>query len=483
MKPIIGLLIFFMSSYASGKTFTEFDLVQMIENSPQLKGLEAQVERLESEINGVMVNFSPTLDAALKYNNTKEPPLIFFNPAPEPFYSAEVKLNHNTLHGVGYSLGLLGESFETAPSNDPTVFTFNSARLNPTFSVSMDLLKNRLGSETGNQVKSLKSRQKALILEKEILKERLAAEIRKLFWTHNILNEKRKLNISILGLSEKLQKDIRKKKKQGFAESGDLYSVESQTAGQKTNIALLTYRIGLVKKTLSTTLPDLPGNFELQTVEMDTDAEKVFFKCLNAIISKKETPFELSYVSEQLKEKNTALAFTEASLESFSKPSLKFFGQISGSHVDNRLMDASSDYLAEARYGFSVGLNFSMPLTNYMKKQRENLIKAERYQINSENESIKSELTALHIETVNSINLLNNAFADQKASTLALAKSYNFKQKQYNQARADLFEVIREQDKYLMSQLNQLDIIQIIVDSLLNYKSKFQKFSCQGVTL
>lgn len=483
MKALLLLFLIFTASTGIARTFTEFDLVEMVDSSPTLKSLESQIERLDSEINGVMVNFSPTLEAAFAYNDTEEQPLIIFEPPPQPFYSGEVKLNHNTVYGVGYSIGFLGESIETAPPTDPNGFAFNSARFNPTASVSMDLLRNRFGNESANQVKSLKARQRSLQLEREIVKESLTSEIRKMFWSHNILIEKKKINLSLLDLSKKLLKDIKRKKRQGFVESGDLYSAQSQTSGQKTNIALINYQIEKVKKMLSSLLPGLPAAYELKTVEMSDEASEVFFKCLDTIIANKETPFHLSYYSEQMNEKKMSLSYTEASLESFNMPSLRVFGELSGAHVDSRFARASGDFIDEAQYGYTVGLNFSLPLTAHLKKQQENLINSERYQINSENEKQKAELMALHQETVRSIKLLNQALVDQRQTTEALAKSYNFKQKQYNQARADLFDVTQEQNNYLSSQLNQLDIVQIIIESLLDYRAKFQKFTCQGVTI
>ena len=484
MKAFLLLFFFIFTSYNGiARTFTEFELVEMVDSSPTLKNLEAQIEKLDSEINGVMVNFSPTLEAAFNYNDTDEPPLIIFDPPPQPFYSGELKLNHNTVYGLGYSVGFLGESILTAPPTNPNGFQFNAARLNPTASVSMELLKNRFGDESANQVKSLKARQKALQYEREITKERLTSEVRKLFWSHNILVEKRKLNRSLLELSEKLLKDVQRKNKQGFAEAGDLYSAQSQTSGQKTNIALLNYQVERIKKTLATILPGVPPVFELKTVEMSDEASKVFFKCLDTIVANKETPFHLSYYSEQMNEKKMALSYTEASLESFNMPTLRLFGQISGSHVDSNFADASGDYLDQAKYGYTIGLNFSMPLTSHLKRQQENLISSERYQINSENEEQKAELIALHLETIRSIKLLNQALVDQRQASQALAKSYSFKQKQYDQARADLFDVTQEQNNYLASQINQLDIVQVIIEALLDYRASFQKFTCQGVTI
>jgi outer membrane protein TolC len=482
MKALVLLFLIFTASTGIARTFTEMELVEMIESSPTLKSLESQIERLDSEINGVMVNFSPTLEAAFAYNDTEEQPLIIFEPPPQPFYSADIKLNHSTVYGIGYSLGFLGESIETAPPSDPNGFQFNSARFNPTASVSMDLLRNRFGSESANQVKSLKARQRALQLEREIAKEKMTSEIRKLFWSHNILIEKRKINLSLLDLSEKLLKDIKRKKSQGFVESGDLYSAQSQTSGQKTNIALINYQIEKVKKTLSTFLPGLPIDYDLKTVEMNDQAQEIFFKCLDSVVANKETPFHLSYYSEQMNEKKMALSYTEESLQSFNLPSLRLFGEISGAHVDSRFVRATSDFLDEANFGYTVGLNFSLPLTAHLRKQQKNLIISERYQINSENEEQKAELIALHQETVRSIKLLNQALVDQRQTTTSLSKSYSFKQKQYNQARADLFDVTQEQNNYLSSQLNQLDIVQIIIEALLDYRAKFQKFTCQGVT-
>ena len=272
MKALLLLLPIFIASTGIGRTFTEYDLVEMVESSPTLKGLEAQVERLDSEINGVMVNFSPTLEAAFTHNETKEPPLILFNPPPQPFYSGELRLNHNTLYGVDYSVGFLGESINTAPPTDPNGFAFNSARFNPAVSISMELLKNRFGVESSNQVKSLKAKQRALRLERKIVKENLTSEIRKLFWSYSILLEKKKINLSLLNLSEKLLKDIKKKKRQGFVESGDLYSAQSQTLGQKTNITLIKYQIERVKKSLSSLLPDLPIDYDLKTMEISSGA-------------------------------------------------------------------------------------------------------------------------------------------------------------------------------------------------------------------
>ena len=200
-------------------------------------------------------------------------------------------------------------------------------------------------------------------------------------------------------------------------------------------------------------------------------------------MANKETPFHLSYYSEQMNEKKDSLSYTEASLDSFARPSLRFFGEFSGSHVDSRLRHAYGDFLDEVQYGYTVGLNFSLPLTSHLKNQRKNLIASTRYQINSENEERKAQLRALHSETVRSIKLLNQALIDQSQTTQALSGSYNFKKRQYNQARADLFDVIQEQNNYLSSQLNQLDIVQVIIESLLDYKAKFQKFTCHGVNI
>ena len=485
MKAIFLLFSIFTVSTGIARTFTEFELVEMVESSPRLKGFESQIERLDSKINGVMLNFSPTLEAALTYKDTEEPPLILFEPPPQPFYSSELKLNHKTLYGLGYSIGVLGESITTAPADPtkPNSFAFDAARLSPKVSVSMDLLKNRFGNESANQVKSLKAMQRALQLERKIVKEGLTSEIRKLFWNYNILIKKKKINLNLLDLSENFLRDIKRKKSQGFVENGDLYSAQSQTSGQKTNIALINYQIERVKKALSSLLPGLPAVYDLKTIEINDEAYEVFIKCLNAIIANKETPFHLSYHLEQMNEKKRSLSYTEVSLKSFSMPSLRAFGELSGAHVDPRFLDASKDFLDEARYGYTVGLNFSLPLTSHARKQQKNLINSERYQINSENEGQKAELIALHQEILRSVKILNQALIDQRTASQALSKSYSFKQKQYNQARADLFDVTQEQNNYLSSQLNQLDIVKVIIDAFLDYKAKFQKFTCQGVIL
>ncbi len=478
---ILAMIVFnFSAQVNAAVVFSEPELLEMLEQSPHLKAFEAQIEKVEAQINGTLLNFSPNLEATLRYNRTNEPSLIIFDPPPKPYYSTEVKLNNNTMYGVGYSLGVLGESIESLPSDDPGAFSFNSARINPTFSVSMDLLKNRFGSETLNQVRSLRANLKTLNIEKEITKENLNAKLRTLFWTHNILVEKRKINERLLVLSKKLLKDIRKKKKDGLVESGDLYSAQSQTSGQNSNVALISYQIEKVKKNLSSLLPNLPLSYDLKTVQLGSEDSKVFYNCLQTILSYKEAPLELSYLSNQIDERKKSLNFVEDSLKSFSKPSLKIMAQLSGSNVDTRYLQALEDYADESRYGFSVGLSFSMPLSNYSKKQRKNLINSERFQVKSENEKDKAELRALHQETISGIKLLNQALKDQKDTTSTLEKSYKFKQKQYKQARVDLFDVIQEQNNYLGSELNQLNIVQVIVETLLEYKSKFQKFSCQG---
>lgn len=475
------------STRTKAQTYNEVDLMELIDESPQLKKINSQIERLQAEINGTMVNFGPALESSIKYNNTDETPLIVFQPPNQPYYSAEIKLNHYTQYGVGYSLGVLGESLTSGPQGadalaNPGVFSINSARVNPKASITFDLLKNRFGSETLNQVKSLQAQMRSLELQKEITREDLVVQLRKLYWNYNILIEKKELNEEILTLTIKLLRNIERKQKDGFVEKGDLYSAQSQKSGQKANISLLKYQIEQIKKNMLTLLPGLPLGFEIETAKISGN-EKFFDVCLKTILNREDVPLDWSYYTEQMRENQTALNFTKDSLESFSQPELKLFGEISGTQVDTRLRDAAGDYLDRADYGYTLGLTFNMPLSSSLKKQRDNLMNSEEFRVKSENQIQRLELKALHEETKNTIILLNEALEDQKETSSSLKKSYEFKQKQYNQARVDLLDVLQEQNNYLSSQVNQLDISKIVVDALLGYKAKFQKFSCEGAVL
>lgn len=484
MRFFIVLLFVSTGIQTFAQTYNEAELMSLIDDSPQLKKLNSQIEKLQAELNGTLVNFGPALESSIKYNNTNETPLIIFQPPNQPYYSAEVKLNHYTKYGVGYSVGVLGESLTSGPQGadalaNPGDFSINSARVNPKASITFDLLKNRFGSETLNQLKSLEAQMKSLKLQKEITKEDLIVQLRKYYWNYNILVEKKELNQEILILTKRLLKNIQKKQQDGFVEKGDLYSAQSQKSGQKANISLLKYQIEQIKKSMMMLLPALPIGFKLETIKI-SEPEKFFDLCLKSILNRDEVPLDWSYYTEQMYEKQKALNYTKDSLESFSMPELKLFGELSGTQVDTRLRDAAGDYLDRADYGYTLGLTFNMPLSSSLQKQRENLMNSEEFRVKSENQMQKLELRALHEETKNTIKLLNEALKDQRETSSSLKKSYEFKQKQYTQARVDLLDVLQEQNNYLTSQVNQLDISKIVVDALLGYKSKFQKFTCEG---
>lgn len=476
MKLLLFFIVGLSPAFSNSKSLSEQELLSYIETSPQMLQVRAQLAQINASLEQTKSVFAPRIESSVYYNKTKEPSLVVFSPPNQPFYNGEVLLKQQTKHGLRYSIGFKGESLTSDAAN------INSARFSPSLSVSLPLLRDSFGSQSRNNFKALDLQSSALKLEERISKEALSAEVRKLFWNFSILNEKQVINQELLGLTKKLLKDVRKKKRQGFVESGELLAVESQNSGQNANLLMVKYQVENIKKALKVLLPDLPNDFDLEIYNLTGKADLLKI-CLQKIQSYKKTPMKWALASEKVKNLEKALAHSKTALKTFNLPELELFGTYSGAHVDQRLQKAFDDFSSQGRYGFSVGLRFSASLSAFVGKEKEKRLASETYKSKSQVYSIKSDLDSTHMEARKSVAILDQALKEQKKSSQSLRRSYLFKKKQYAQARADLSDVLLEQNNYLKSRLAQLDISKLVVDTLLNYKSKFQSFTCNEVGL
>ena len=452
------------------KQFTEIDLLRMIKTSPNALLIKSEIESFNSNLQNTLKNFSPRLRVISSYSKTNETPLIEFEPPEDPFYSTEVLVEHQTRYGFAYSAGIAGQSLESKP-------TIDSAQINPKIGVHLDLWKNRFGRRYGNQIKSIEKSLEGLKKEETRVIKSLENLIKQFLWNYTTLQGQININKNILKLTENLVNDLNKKKRSGFVESSDVLEAKAELSSQEAQLSLLKYQNLQIRRGLLELLPELPNDFEIQTYNIASKTEAAI-QCFGSIMQYKDAPVKYSLAHEKLLIDKTALGLLKKSYTDIGKPDLKIQGEISSSHVDPNLNQAIKDYSSQKEFGYSVGLELSIPLGSSSIKERRSKIEAEKLRFESQEGQTLSKLYSVHQNMKASIQILKSSQVKQEASTKNLNRSYKFKKKQFEQARADLSELIIEQNRLLASQISELSIINTIAMEILNYKNSFENFPC-----
>lgn len=468
------LIVFSFQESPGAVVYSEHELLEKVQESPNLISTAANLELINSRLSQLLDGFSLQFRGSGFYKKTNEIPLIQFQPPEDPFVQGTLGVAQKTKYGVGFEASVIGESFTSGS-------TIDSARFGPSLKISIDLWKNRFGIESRNRVSALEAQVKAVESEKGLLEESIKNSIQKLFWNYNILKKQLGVTQKLVKLAGDLVQDLSAKQKDGFIEAGPLLEARSQLTTQKTQVYLFKYQLSQLRKGLKEIIPGLAPVFDLDEVGNLADLHGTFVTCIKRLDGLSETPLDLSLFTENLRANKEEAEYSSKVAKRIGKPTLTFEAALSNSHVDPSFGQVVQDFSEESKFGYSFGLQLSMPLSSNLKKARTAETNAQLMKYKALESRINAQMTSLHHQTKEAVMLLKEAYDNQSASSKNLKKSYRFKKKLFDQARAEFGDLITEQNRLLSSEISELSIAQTIIEQVLSYKSVFHKFSCNEV--
>jgi outer membrane protein TolC len=473
MKTIIKAYLLFWScvSLAQIKTYSLTQLLNMSQNSITYLDQESKFDSVEGQQALDQSQYDWQIYGKALIEQTDEQPLIQFQPPSDPYKEFELGIKKKTHYGIELSVSANNTSLVSGS-------TIESAKFGPKVAISIDLLSNILGRLDRAKAQQFFTQKQIFELNKKISLQNTKTQVKLIYWGIESLKEQKDILSKQIKLHLSLLNDLRKKKNDGFVESGDVLSAESQLQSLEAQRSILDYNITEQKKTLALLLPEISESlFLLQRSSLNSEAVATY-NCVKKL--KNQPPIELSYQAKLVDLAKEKFEKQKTQFSSLNSPKLKLMGALTSSHTDQTSDQAIGDYLDKRKQGYQLGLNLVIPLGGSSTLSKHKQISAAQKEWLTLKNQITSQISSTHFDLKQSLSILTSALEKQKKSSDFLEKSYLFKQRKYRQARADLTDLITEQNRVFMSQVNEIAISYDILKKFYSYQSIFQLFQCKG---
>ena len=301
-------------------------------------------------------------------------------------------------------------------------------------------------------------------------------------------NESLKISEELLKSANSLLNESLRRFKNSVAEKDEVARYEALVAQRKGSILLLQFQRENLLQSLKNALPELDKDLLLSPYSVDETISKVL-ACTETISSQDKTPMEFTLYDEMTEILSDIKNNQSIMRERYDDPTAELIGSVKATGTASALngsneyrgslSDAYSDLSNQRRTGFLVGLNVTIPLTDY-KNQTLTVKEAyERLSIDSEIQKIQSNLNATHNQLVKSIKILNDVLRVQKINSEQLKIRIDGVRKKYLQARASADDIINDQDSLLSSELTTIETKLKILNTIFDYLTVFSETPCE----
>jgi hypothetical protein len=477
MKQLFLGLIFLGASSSYGQyLLTEEKLLEIPkEKSPTLQQIWANETQAQLAKEEFLQKLSWKLVGEGKYEETKERPIIEFQPIFSPVRTYRVGVQKQFAKGVGVNAGVGVDEREFNFMNDKRT----AATLVGQVDVTVDLWKDLLGRITEASKENVFLAQKQAEIQKDLSKAQFQIALRRLYWNLMAIDLSTDITETLLDLARKQQNVAQQRLRANIADQGELASYQSQTYQRESQVTLLNFQKNQLIRQLKEQVPELTDkNIELPSIDVDKKISEIL-KCSMVISSHEKAPIEyttydeLMDLLEQTYKNELVIADRKGDWD------VKMIGTYKQTGVDNSTNTAFQDIQDNNRTGYAVGVNLTIPLESHANKSEKFQKALQKHRFLAQRNQLQSRLDSTHNFLKNNIQYLFSVIKSQKANTLALNRRLKNMRTKFSQARVSESDLIIDQDRLMSSELTVIDTQLQILNNLLDYFEVFPQTPCE----
>lgn len=449
--------------------------------SPQIDQIEAAFLSIAVDEGETKEKFAPELFGRGSYSETRERPIIQFQPIYSPIKQAQIGVRKDYASGFETS-AYVSTDQRTAQSNFIGKLQ-NVTTTTLAFTVQMDVWKNLFGKISKADLESAELSKKRAEIEKDIQLKTFRISLRRIYWSLVANNESTKISEGLLETAQKQLEESKSRFKNSVAEADEVARYEAQLASRNGTILYLKYQRETLIKQLRNLLPEL-SNYELELENYDIDKTMTdVLSCTSTIAGESKVPYQNTQYDEVVTLLRRVKSNNKLIDSRYSDADVKLFGTVKSTgigsdSVNNRLTrgnygDSYADQVEQNRTGYEVGVNFTIPLGSVKEDTRKvkELYNEKRFTASINNTD--TQVITTHQQLSKQISLLREVIRAQRVSSEQLGKRLKLMRKKYEQARVSVDELVNDQDALLNSELitidTQLQILNTIFDYLVIY--------------
>ncbi|MBN1783708.1 MAG: TolC family protein, partial [Alphaproteobacteria bacterium] len=449
---------------------TEQSLRDLIKDQapPSLKRIESAYLRAALDSETLAEKYALTFEGESRYYNSNEAPFFIYAPVVSPVKSASIGFSKS--FSTGMKVGVYN-TWEEKKFSSFGVHGRNSASVR----FEMDLFKNLFGRKTLSELNNATLEREISLKEKEIATRTFSIAVEKLYWNLVTTQEHISLLEDLIKSIEKQTLDVKRRYNSGVADSGDLARQKASLASYRSEMLNLEYQKESLHQEMKEMIPFLSdkdivlGEYDLIQKEVDT------LDLIKRILELKETPLDLTSYDEisslltEAKEEQLDADATHSDLD------ISFYSEYTHMADDPDFSTAVSEMQDDGEESYAFGVKFSVPLTGEKRKSERLKKRISNLEYDSRKEDIDAKLNAYHFQTQRMLLLLEDFLAKQKDKTENLEKTMRSTRLKYGQARAELRDLIADQDLYLRTAMSEIDGKLFVIQRVLDYLTVFTK--------
>ena len=362
----------------------------------------------------------------------------------------------------------------------PPPFTFQRVYIPAiTLMLDMDLWKNAFGNLDSDKSKSLALRMKRANLGEQLARHRLAITARSLYWALVFAEQKITIAGDILQNVEKSLREVRSRKRDSLADSGDVASMSANAARAQANVSAARYARRQIAGDIAALIPEIdPKTIKITKVpSLIHNVIELSKRCSAKILQKRQAPLQFSrsddlarLVSENFEQdKKISERDDDATLK------LRLEGQSFG--FDNEAATAIEQPFAAEERKYIASLQLNVPLGNFTQTKQQK-IQLQKTAAEVETSELLAKLNAEHARFSHSYPALQEALEYYDRAVASQQSAYRSAVRKYKQGRLSVLDYIGEQNKLLEYKVSALDSELQLVLMTLAYLSIFDSSPC-----
>jgi hypothetical protein len=479
------IVLFTLSISAAADDFiiTEDNLVKLSKkNNPTLSEIEASFLSSKVQANELQDKFGYEFYAGHSHRSTKEKPIITFMPVFNTVNNYQVGIKKYTKYGI-----VLDLNRSTGLQSNDTNYS-DLTKTTDELGIQVDLWKDFMGQITRSQfdnVNDLKSKDQ---LQKNISKNVLTVNVRRLYWSLVANQEKIKITQRLNSAAKRQLRDAKKRFANSITDKAQVAQFESAVHQRKGSLLFLKYEREILIKNLRDIFPDLTAKkIELGSYNLSKTIFEVL-SCSAQINKLTQAPLDYTQydeVTQLLKKMQTRQLKVDGSYDDID---LKFDLKLQrvgvasesadGTNYSGNYADSTQDFADNDRSAMSAGLVLTIPFGQDKSKTTTVKETLTEKQFDASISSLDANVKTTHFQVLRSVNILTEVIKEQKANSKALGIRVKEMEKKYAQARIPEYVLIQDQDSLLQSDINIVDTQLKVVNTLLDYLAVFNTFPC-----
>lgn len=495
MKISLLLISFFISHLLFAASLTEKKLLEDLQRNSgdeqyyplELWSNETYYYQTLIQTYSNQLLFSPELYSQLSYAETKQKPIISFQPVFSPERSFELGVKQLLPYGLSWNLygsTIVQDANGRGVSSNFKHISTTVVGLN----LEIDLWKDFGGNGMGLIFQESVLEENQAALEKSNNDKRYILEIRELYWSIVATNESIELMESLIQIADKQLKESVKRRKNSLADADEVSRYESQLLGRKSELSFKQFQREKMFQELKKRVRSLQNQelkFEKENIEL-TQSEVL--SCIKEISQIKDIPLDATNLDEQILVLSEIQKLQTRRYSKSSDLDLKLFGGIRSTGVDSNLIatnqyqgnqsESWNDLYQNDRWGSEIGLRLTLPLGQTNKKHEEALVRQSSLQKEIQLKEKQESLQLHHQQFKKMIGYLEEGVGSQAAQTQSLKNVIKSMEQKYRQARVTLTDLLQNQDAHYSAELRTIDARLEIVVYLLNYLKIFPETKC-----